>query len=150
MPLSEAHKRAVVDPVSALVMPAVSRGPLLDPENCNRTIPVFDGAARFDVVLSYAGTRNVEKPGYSGPVLICNARYAPIAGHRANRPGTKFMTDNRDMSVWLAPVESARLLIPLRIAVRTMVGMSIIEATRWTFETAPGSPSGQGPRNPKT
>lgn len=151
VPLSEAHKRAVVDPVSALVMPAVGRGPLLDPENCNRTIPVFDGGVRFDVVLSYAATRKVEKPGYTGPVLVCDVRYVPIAGHRAHRPGTKFMADNRDMSVWLAPVESARLLIPLRIAVKTMVGMSIIEATRWTFEGAqPGTPSGQALRNPKT
>ena len=112
-------------------MPASAKGDLTDPANCNRTLPIFDGAARFDVVLSYGETRQVEKPGYKGPVLVCNARYVPIAGHRALRPTTKFMQDNRDMSVWLAPVEGARLLVPLRIAVRTMVGMSVIEASRW-------------------
>ncbi len=31
-------------------------------------------------MLSYGETRSVEKPGYAGPVLICNARYRPIAG----------------------------------------------------------------------
>jgi hypothetical protein len=46
------------------------------------------------------------------------------------------MQDNRDMSVWLAPVEGARLLVPLRIAVRTMIGMSVVEASRWSLSGA--------------
>ena len=131
VPIRDAHKRGIVDPVSALLMPALAGGNLTDPANCNRTIPIFDGAARFDVVLSYGETKSVDKPGYKGPVLVCNARYVPIAGHRALRPSTKFMEDNKDMQVWLAPVEKARLLVPLRIAVRTMIGMSVIEASKW-------------------
>jgi hypothetical protein len=35
------------------------------------------------------------------------------------------------MSVWLAPVEGTRVLLPVRIAVRTTLGTNIIEATRW-------------------
>lgn len=131
VPVKAADKRGVVDPVSALLMPSVTRGNLMDPANCNRTIPVFDGAARFDVVLSYGGIQTVDLPGYGGPVLVCNARYVPISGHRALRPSTKFMRENRDMSVWLAPVEGRRLLFPVRVAVRTMIGMSVIEASRW-------------------
>src|SRR4051794_488045 len=133
VPLKEAHKHGVVDPVSALLMPAAASGSLTDPANCNRTIPVFDGAARFDVVLTYGETKTVEKPGYKGPVLVCNARYVPIAGHRSLRPSTKFMEDNRDMQVWLAPVQGTRLLVPLRIAVRTMIGMSVVEASQWAL-----------------
>lgn len=136
VPLGDIHKRGVVDPLSAVLMPALARGPLTDPGNCNRTLPVFDGAARFNVVLSYAGTRRVEKPGYSGPVLVCNARYVPLAGHRAEKPATKFMQENRDISVWLAPVEPARLLVPLRISIRTMIGTTVIEARRWSAEGA--------------
>ena len=44
-------------------------------------------------------------PGYSGDVLVCAARYNPIAGHRTGRKSTQFMADNKDMEVWLAPVE---------------------------------------------
>lgn len=139
VPVADADKRNVVDPASALLMPALAKGGLMEAANCNRTLPVFDGAARFDVVLSYAETRNVQKPGYSGPVLVCNARYVPISGHRTQRPGTKFMEDNRDMQVWLAPVESLRLLVPLRISVKTMMGTSVVEASRWAVE-------GDGPR----
>jgi hypothetical protein len=132
VPVKDVHKRGVLDPVSALLMPHYGRGDPLDPSVCNRTLPVFDGGARFDVVLSYAETRQVEKPGYAGPVIVCSARYVPIAGHRPGRKGTKFMEENRDISVWLAPVAGARVLMPLRISVRTMLGTSVIEATRWT------------------
>jgi len=132
VPITPENKRGVIDPASALMMPAVARGELIDPANCNRTLPVFDGATRFDVVLSYGETRTVEKPGYAGPILVCNARYQAIAGHRPDRPGVKFMEDNRDMSVWLAPVEGTRVLLPIRISVRTTIGTNIIEATRWS------------------
>ena len=137
VPITAANKRGVIDPASALVMPVQGRGDLMDPANCNRTLPIFDGATRFDVSLSYGETRSVEKAGYSGPVLVCNARYTPIAGHRPDRPGVKFMEDNREMSVWLAPVEGTRVLLPIRIAVRTTVGSNIIEATRWTRTGGP-------------
>lgn len=142
VPVTEPHKRGVVDPASALLMPALAKGGMTDRANCDRTIPVFDGAARFDVVLSYAETKTVQKPGYNGPVLVCNARYVPISGHRPDRPGTKFMQDNRDMQVWLAPVEGLRVLVPLRISVKTMVGTSVVEASRWSVE-------GGGPRPPQ-
>jgi hypothetical protein len=145
VPVTPANKRGIVDPASALMMPAVSRGELTDQANCNRTIPIFDGATRFNVVLSYGETRNVEKPGYSGPVLVCNARYQAIAGHRPDRPGVKFMEDNRDMSVWLAPVEGTRVLLPVRIAVRTTLGTNIIEATRWNRSGAAGTTTAAAP-----
>ncbi|MCJ2133475.1 DUF3108 domain-containing protein [Methylobacterium sp. J-026] len=138
VPVTQADKRGIIDPVSALLMPIQGRGEPIDPENCNRTLPVFDGATRFNVVLSYAETRPVQKPGYAGPVLVCTARYQAVAGHRPDRPGVKFMEENREMSVWLAPVEGTRVLLPLRISVLTTIGTNIIEATRWTQ----GGPTG--------
>jgi hypothetical protein len=134
VPVTAAHKRGVIDPVSAIVMPFLGRGEPTDAGNCDRTVPVFDGAARFNIVLSYAETKQLEKPGYKGPVLVCNVRYVPVAGHRAEHPGTKFMEDNREMSVWLAPVEGTRVLVPIRIAVATQIGSSVIEASRWSLE----------------
>jgi hypothetical protein len=142
VPLSEAHKRGIIDPLGAMVMPLATANPL-DPENCRRTVPVFDGTARFNVLLAYGGTKAVEKPGFSGTVLVCNARYVPIAGHRANRAVIQFMRENRDMSVWLAPLEGSRLLLPLRISVRTMLGTSVIEAQRLSFEGGAEKPRAQ-------
>ncbi|MBZ6075862.1 DUF3108 domain-containing protein [Microvirga puerhi] len=136
VPLKEADKKGVVDPISALLMPALASVSVADTSNCNRTIPVFDGAARFDVVLSYSETKKVDVPGYKGPVLVCTARYIPISGHREGRPATKFMRENKDMSVWLVPLERQRLLVPLRVSVRTMIGVSVVTASRWAFDDA--------------
>jgi hypothetical protein len=130
VPVADAHRRGIVDPVSALIMPMTARE-ALDPAQCARTIPIFDGASRFNVVLTYEGTKKVEKAGYKGEVLVCNARWVPISGHRPARAAVKFMAENRNMSVWLAPLEGTRVLAPLRIAVETMVGMSVVEASRW-------------------
>jgi hypothetical protein len=141
VPVKAADKRDVVDPMSALLMPALASKSLIDPDNCNRTIPVFDGASRMNVVLSYAETRKVEVPGYSGPVLVCNARYVPISGHRSERPATKFMQENRDMAVWLAPVEGPGLLFPLKVSVRTMIGMGEMQASLWSLEGDGKAPS---------
>ena len=142
VPVTAAAKHGIVDPASALLMPSVARGELTDPANCNRTLPIFDGATRFNVVLSYAETRQVAKPGYSGPVLVCNARYVAIGGHRPDRPGVRFMEENRDMSVWLAPVEGANVLLPIRISVAPQVGTNIIEATRWVRSGASAATAG--------
>ncbi|MCZ8184324.1 MAG: DUF3108 domain-containing protein [Beijerinckiaceae bacterium] len=128
IPLRDSHKVGVLDPVSALIMPVRSGNPM-DKANCDRRLPVFDGNQRFDVVLSYAGTRQVRsEDGYSGPVLICTARYIPVAGHRPDRRVTKFMAENRNMDAWLAPVNGGKTLIPYRISVKTMIGTTVIEA----------------------
>jgi hypothetical protein len=130
VPLLDEHRRGIIDPISALMMP-VANG---DPRNaCNRTIPIFDGAARYTISLSYAGVKDVSTDGYEGPVTVCAVRYAPVAGHRNRRP-VKFMADNRDISVWLAPVAGARLMMPYRISMKTMIGTLVIEASRYATE----------------
>lgn len=129
-PLGDGHKRGVTDPLSGLVG-VMQNGKLDDPGNCSRTIPVFDGTQRFNILLSYGGTRVVRKPGFTGNVAVCNIRYVPVAGHRTDRPSVQFMKDNREMSVWLAPVEGTKVLLPLRISVQTQVGLSIVEAVNW-------------------
>ncbi len=132
IPLSDRDKRGIVDPIGAFVIPAPAKGPLVGPASCDRTIPIFDGYTRFDVNLTYVGQREVSAKGYSGPVAVCAVRYVPIAGHRRDRPATKFMADNTDLEVWLAPVDGARVLLPFRVSVRTMIGTTVIEASEFS------------------
>lgn len=136
VPLRDEHRRGVVDPLSALVMAVPGREPIVGPAACNRTLPIFDGYTRFDVTLSYAGKREVNTPGYKGPVAVCAARYTPIAGHRPLREGTKYMTENRDMEAWLAPVGNSRVVVPYRISVKTQIGTTIIEAREFNVSSA--------------
>lgn len=127
IPVSESNKSHIIDPVSALLMNVPEDEPLIGPTACNRTIPVFDGVTRFDVTLHYVETRTVETRGYSGPVSVCMARYTPIAGHRPDSVSTRFMAENSDITVWLAPLPSAHVVVPYRIALRTSAGMLVVE-----------------------
>ncbi len=129
VPLSPADMRGVIDPVGAFVFPAPAVGPAVSPAACERTLPIFDGYTRFDLKLSYAGEKRVKTKGYNGPVAMCNVRYAPIAGHRRDRAATKYMEENRDVQIWLAPVEGTGALVPFLISIKTMVGVLAIEAT---------------------
>ncbi len=135
VPLTDHDKQGVVDPVGAVVVPVPAKGPLVGPASCDRKIPVFDGYTRFDVDLTYIGQRDVSAKGYKGPVAVCAVRYVPIAGHRRDRPATKFMADNKDLEVWLAPVTNAHVLLPFRISARTMMGMTVIEASEFSLAT---------------
>jgi hypothetical protein len=136
VPLRDQDKRGVLDPVGAFVLSVPAGQPLVGPASCDRTIPVFDGYTRFDLRLAYAGQKDVTTDGYAGPVAMCTVRYVPIAGHRPSRPGTKFMTENKNIEIWLAPVESARVLMPYRISVRTMIGTAVIEASLFAVEAS--------------
>jgi Protein of unknown function (DUF3108) len=136
IPLRDQDKRGVIDPVGAFVITIPGAEPLVGPAACNRTIPVFDGYTRFDVRLAYVGERRVKTAGYNGPVAVCAVRYVPIAGHRPDRPGTKFMAENKNIELWLAPIESARVLLPYRVSVRTMIGTTVIEASQFSVEAS--------------
>jgi Protein of unknown function (DUF3108) len=136
VPVTDKDRKGVVDPVGAFVFPMARGEQLVGPTACNRTIPIFDGYTRFNINLAYVGQRQVSAKGYSGPVAVCSVRYQPIAGHRPDRPATKFMVDNKDLEVWLAPVESAHVLMPFRLSVRTMIGTAVVEASEFHVAAA--------------
>ena len=134
IPLGPNDKRGIVDPAGAVILPAPPSGPMLSPAACNRKVPIFDGYTRFDIDLSYVGERTVTAKGYDGPVVICAARYVPISGHSRDRPATKFMADNKDLEVWLAPIASDHILFPFRVSVRTMIGTTVVEAQEFRID----------------
>jgi len=130
VPLTQADRQGVVDPVSALLMP--THGGDLSPAMCERTLPVFEGTERFDIVLTYLRTEKVQTAkGYRGPVLVCGARYKAIAGHRPGAKQVTYMEHNKSIEAWLAPVPKTHMLLPWRISVGTMVGTLVIEADRF-------------------
>jgi len=141
VPLDESARRHVLDPVSALIMAVPPGQSLAGPAACDRTISVFDGVTRFDIRLTYAGEKTAQTKGYAGPVTVCSARYSPIAGYRPDSAATKFMTDNHDMTVWLAPLPEAHVVVPLRIDIRTAAGMLVVDASEFQIgqKTATGS-----------
>lgn len=132
IPVTEANKRNIVDPMSALVMLVPEGQPLVGPAACNRSIPVYDGYVKFDVQLHYTGVRDVSVDGYSGPVSVCSARYIPISGHKRDSKSTKFMAENRDIEAWLAPLPRAHAVLPLHVALMTLAGAAVIDAVEFS------------------
>ena len=129
VPLTDAHRRDVLDPLSAFLLPVPANANPVGPSVCRSHVPVYDGYTRFDVSLTYVETREINEKGYSGPVTVCAARYTPIAGHKTTAKGTQFMAQNTDMEVWLAPVSHARVVIPYRVSLMTQVGRIVVEAS---------------------
>ena len=104
------------------------------PSACERRLPIYDGLVRFDVTLSYVGTKNVQTRGYAGPVTICAARYTPLGGYKRDSSATQYLANNREMEVWLAPVEKAHVVVPFHIAIRTSAGMLLIQAAEFHLD----------------
>ena len=132
------HMTNVVDPMTAMIISAGSDG-TLSPDDCNRTIPVFNGRERFDLVLRYKGMQNVSgnrRTTYVGPAVVCQALYRPIAGHRPGRSEIEYYASRKDMEVWLAPAGDTGLLVPVRMVVPTPIGTGIIQATAFAASYA--------------
>jgi hypothetical protein len=136
IPVTEAHKRNILDPTSAFIMSVPDGQPLVGPSACNRKIPIYDGFVRFDITLAYVATRNVSIGGYSGPVSVCAARYTPIAGQKRDSRSARFMAANRQMEAWLAPVPGAHVVVPIRVELMTLAGDALIEAVEFSVDPA--------------
>lgn len=132
IPVENEHRRNIVDPLAAFLVPLDSDGRIEPEKACDRTLPVFDGWQRFDVKLSYKSQRMARfggRDGFSGPVVVCAVRYAPIAGHRPSRSTTVYLQNNESMELWLAPVPGLPVLVPVHIRIGTKVGPLTLSAS---------------------
>lgn len=143
VPVLPEHKKDVVDPLGGLLFP-VPDAATGKPLNCERSIPVFDGAARFDINLTPDHEEALKIIGYDGPVAVCSVRYIPISGHRPKRGTTAFMETNRDIEVKLAPYRGSQFAVPLEIAVPTLVGKIRLSAVRIGPEPVQSAQSATG------
>ena len=141
VPVADAHRRGVVDPMSAALMPVAGNGDPVRPEACNRSLAIFDGRGRFDLTLSYKRMERVKtEKGYEGPVVVCMVRYHPVAGHRTGRWAIKFLAETRDIEVALAPIGPTRVLVPYRVSIPTSIGTATLEANQFVGRPARRAP----------
>src|SRR5262245_39640477 len=70
VPVTAANRRRIVDPLTAVLFPAVTAGETLSREACRRTLPIFDGHQRYDFKLAFKHMDRVTaQKGYAGPVV---------------------------------------------------------------------------------
>lgn len=128
--VTEDHKRGVIDPLSAILF-AAPRG--LHRDSCNRTIEIYDGRDRYDIVLRYKAKYRKKGGGkrYSGDVLVCSARYKPISGHRPNRKTIQQLAANKSMEIHLAGIPGVPYLLLYRASLMTPAGKAVAQNVKY-------------------
>jgi hypothetical protein len=142
VPVTNSNRQGIVDPLTALLFSAAAAGEGLSQEACRRTLPIFDGHQRYDLKLAFKRMdKMAAEKGYAGPVVVCSVSYEPIAGHRANIPLVKYLSEGREMEIALAPIAGTRLLAPFRLSVVSTLANLMIQANRFETIMAP-APAG--------
>ncbi len=139
IPVTEAHRSGVHDPMTASLIRVPGNGDLMRPEACQQAISVFDGRMRYDFKLAFKRMDRVRADkGYDGPAVVCSVQFTPVSGYVPSRPAIKYLIQQRDIEVWLAPIAATRVVVPFRLIVPTPMGMGVLTATQ--FVTASQKP----------
>jgi len=142
VPLTEAHRKGVLDPMTASLIRVSGSGDTFVPEACQRTLPVFDGRMRYDLQLVFKHLDKVKSErGYQGTVVVCSVYFAPVAGHVPERSTIKYLIEQRDMELWLAPIAGTRLMVPYRASIPTPIGMGVLQASQFVSIPRPPQPT---------
>jgi hypothetical protein len=132
IPVTEAHRTSVNDPMTGLLIRVPGNGDPVRAEACQRMIAVFDGRMRYDLKLAFKRMDRVKADkGYDGPVVVCAVQFTPISGYVPSRPAIKYLIQQRDIEVWLAPIAATRTVVPFRLVVPTPLGMGVLQATQF-------------------
>ncbi len=138
VPVTQANRQGIVDPLTAMLFSAAAAGEGLSREVCRHTLPIFDGRQRYDLKLAFKRMDKVTaEKGYAGPVVVCSVSYEPIAGHRPSTPLIKYLSEGREMEMALAPVAGTRLLAPFRMLVESALANLVIEANQFEITAQP-------------
>lgn len=122
IPVEAKHMAAVLDPASSLIVPMSGEDARDGQKVCKQTFPVFDGETRYDIKLFFKQTKPIKTDGYNGHAYVCQMRYVPIAGHKKDHKSVKEMAGNKNMEIWLAPMQGVSVFTPIRIVVGTKWG----------------------------
>jgi hypothetical protein len=138
IPVTEAHRKNVVDPMSGSLARVAGTGDVLSPEACNRKVSLFDGRLRYDLKLAYKRMDTVKaNKGYAGPAVVCAIYFVPLAGYIPDRKAIKYLIAQRDMEVWLVPIAGTRFVVPYRLSIPTPLGLGVLEATQFVATPQP-------------
>jgi hypothetical protein len=142
IPVSDADRRGVVDPLSSTINRVGGNGDPVSPLACGRKVGVFDGRVRYDLRSEFKRIEMVKaERGYQGPVVVCAVYFEPISGYVPSRPVIKYLIALRDAEVWLAPISGTRVLVPYRFSMPTPLGLGVLQATQFVAVAQAPHPS---------
>jgi hypothetical protein len=138
VPLTRELEHGVLDPMTASLVRVPGTGSPLTPEVCNRKLSIFDGRLRYDLKFAFKRMDKVHaEQGYVGPAVVCSVEFEPLAGHIPSRTAIKYLMKQNDIEVWLAPIGTTRVLVPIRAEGPTPIGKAVLEATQFVSVASP-------------
>lgn len=136
--VTDAHRKGVLDPMTASLLRVAGTGEPVSPEACRGGAAVFDGRLRYDLKLDYKRMEMVKSDrGYAGPVVVCAVYFTPIAGYIPDRPVIKYLSGARNIEIAFAPIAGTRVLVPYRMVIPTPLGTAMLEATQFLTQATP-------------
>lgn len=151
VPVTDADRRGVVDPMTSALTHVDGNGDPVSPEACQRKIAVFDGRIRYDLTSRFKRMDVVKaERGYAGPAVVCALYFTPVAGHVPNRSGIRYLIELRDAEVWLAPIAGTRMLVPFRFSMPTPLGEGILLARQFISVAEPAQAAAAPAAKPRT
>ncbi|MFZ5789837.1 MAG: DUF3108 domain-containing protein [Pseudomonadota bacterium] len=126
--------RGTVDPLSAAVLVVDT---VLRTGRCEATVPVFDGARRYDLSFASVGQDVIERTffsTYEGPAMRCSATAHLLAGFQPNATSSGFYPSRTDL--WLARAVSDAPPIPVRVVAESRMGLMRVELVQATTVAA--------------
>ena len=138
VPVTDAHRRGVSDPMTASLVRVPGNADPLGPDACHGSVAVFDGRMRYDLKLDFKRMETVKaERGYRGPVVVCALYFSPVAGYIPDRPVIKYLAAQRNIEIAFAPVAGTRILVPFWMKVPTPLGLAMLEATQFITQPIP-------------
>jgi Protein of unknown function (DUF3108) len=138
IPVTDAHRKGVYDPMTATLLRVPGTADPLTPEACHVGAAVFDGRMRYDLKLDFKRMDTVRaEKGYRGPVVVCALYFSPVAGYIPDRPVIKYLAAQRNIEIAFAPVAGTRILVPFWMKIPTPLGQAMLEATEFVTQATP-------------
>jgi hypothetical protein len=126
LPLGAADLAGVADPIAATVIRAGSPDKV-----CGRTVKLYDGEMRADLVLSYVEKGTIAVKGYEGPTVTCRLNFEPVSGYRKGRKALEFLKKKSRIKVTFAPIGQTGIYAPIHATVGTEIGTITIRARQF-------------------
>jgi hypothetical protein len=138
LPITDANRRGVYDPMTGSMLRVPGSGDPLSPEACRTGAAIFDGRMRYDLKLDFKRMETVRaEKGYRGPVVVCAVYFSPVAGYIPDRPVIKYLAAQRNIEITFAPIAGTRILVPFRMVIPTPLGTAMLEATQFITQASP-------------
>ncbi|MDI7862591.1 DUF3108 domain-containing protein [Rhizobiaceae bacterium n13] len=124
VPVTQRDLRKVLDPISGIIIPGNSKV-------CPKTLPIFDGETRMDLVLAPKGAKSYTAGKFRTDAIVCSVRFVPKSGFRKGRKDIAYLSRLNSMEIWFAKAENVNVYAPVYVRIPTDYGPVAISAVKF-------------------